>query len=149
MTNSRFPLRPFALAICLSAAAALAADPKAALSEFDGMDTDRDGRISAREHEAATQKMFRTMDANGDGKVTASEMDAAHRKITGKNPSDKDMSGAEKIKAIDIDGDGVLMAAEHAAASRAMFDKMDTNRDGYLGKDEWTAGHAALTKKPK
>lgn len=149
MTNSSFPLRPFALALCLSAATALAADPKAAPAGFDGMDADRDSRISAREHETATQSMFRTMDANGDGKVTASEMDAAHRKITGKNASAKDMSGAEKIKVIDIDGDGVLMAAEHAAGSRAMFDKMDANRDGYLARGEWTAGHAALMKKSK
>jgi EF hand domain-containing protein len=149
MTYSRFPLRPIALAICLSTAAALAADPKAALSDFDGMDADHDSRVSAREHEAATQKMFRTLDANGDGKVTAAEMDAAHRKVTGKNPSEKEMSGAEKIKAIDIDGDGLLMAAEHAAGSRAMFEKMDTNRDGYLDRAEWTAGHAALMKKPK
>jgi hypothetical protein len=149
MIDSRFPLRPLALAICLSATAALAADPKAALSEFDGMDTNRDGRVSAAEHEAATQKMFRTMDGNGDGKVTAAEMDAAHKKVTGKNAAPGDMTGAEKIKAIDIDGDGVLMAAEHVAGSKAMFEKMDTNRDGQLSKDEWTAGHAALMKKPK
>lgn len=113
------------------------------------MDADRDSGISAREHEAATQNMFRVMDANGDGKVTASEMDAAHRKVTGRNASAKDMSGAEKIKVIDIDGDGVLMAAEHAAGSRAMFDKMDTDRDGNLDKGELTAGRAALMKRPK
>jgi EF hand len=29
-----------------------------------------------------------------------------------------------------------------------MFRKMDANKDGYLSKDEWSAGHAALMKKP-
>jgi hypothetical protein len=147
MKNPRPLLRPLTLAICLTATAALAADPKAPLSEFDGMDTNRDGRVSAAEHEAATQKMFKAMDANGDGKVTAAEMDAAHKKVTGKSASSGDMSGAQKIKAIDIDGDGVLMGAEHVAGSKAMFEKMDSNRDGQLSRDEWTAGHAALMKK--
>jgi Ca2+-binding EF-hand superfamily protein len=149
MTNSRFLLRPFALAICLSAAAALAADPRPALSDFDGMDANHDGRISAREHEAGAQKMFWAMDANRDGKVTAAEMDAAHRKITGKTASGKDLSAAEKMKAIDTDGNGVVVAAEHAAGSRAMFEKMDTNHDGFLDRAEWTAEHAALLKKPQ
>jgi Ca2+-binding EF-hand superfamily protein len=149
MTNSRFLPRPFALAICLWATATVAADPQAAPADFAGMDANRDGRISASEHEAGAQKMFRAMDANRDGKVTAAEMDAAHRKVTGKNASANDLSGAEKIKAVDIDGDGILTAAEHAAGSRAMFDKMDTNHDGYLDPAEWTAAHAALRKNPK
>jgi hypothetical protein len=28
-----------------------------------------------------------------------------------------------------------------------MFEKMDTDKDGYLSKAEWDAGHAALMKK--
>ena len=58
------------------------------------------------------------------------------------------MSAAAKIKVVDKDGDGVLPASEHEAGARAMFGKMDANRDGYLSKAEWDAGHAALNKKP-
>ena len=134
------------VALCLSSAAVLAGETrgKPALSEFGGIDADRDGRISASEHAAAARKMFRAMDANRDGRVTAAEMDAAYEKVTGKKASDSDLSAAEKIKVVDRDGDGVLTAAEHDAASKAMFQKMDADRDGHLSKEEWTAGHAAL-----
>ena len=118
----------------------------AALSGFDSMDADRDGKVSEHEHAAGAAKMFQAMDANGDGKVTAAEMDAAQAKITGKTPSAQDLSAADKIKVVDTDRDGVLSAKEHAAASRAMFDKMDTDQDGSLSPAEFDAGHAALKK---
>jgi Ca2+-binding EF-hand superfamily protein len=136
-------------ALCFSSAAVLAADSggKPPLSEFEGMDANRDGRISAAEHAAAAGKMFQAMDADRDGKVTAAEMDAAYERVSGKSASESDMSAPDKIKLVDRDGDGFLTAAEHAAASKAMFGKMDSDRDGYLGKDEWTAGHAALMRR--
>ena len=136
-------------ALCLSSAAVLAADPKAkpALAEFDGVDANRDGRISAAEHAAAAKKMFRAMDANRDGTVTAAEMDAAYGKVTGNKAEQSGMSGTDKIKVVDRDGDGVLTASEHYAASKEVFRKMDADRDGYLSREEWTAGHAALMKK--
>lgn len=137
-----------ALAMCFPAATVLAGETKSkpALSEFDGIDADRDGRISAAEHAAAASKMFRAMDANRDGKVTAAEMEAAYEKVNGKKASGIDLGAAEKIKAVDRDGDGVLTAVEHAAASKAMFRKMDTDGDATLSRDEWTAGHAALMR---
>jgi hypothetical protein len=134
-----------ALALCFSTTS-LAADSKGkpALSEFDSMDADRDGRVSAAEHAAAAKKMFELMDANRDGKVTAAEMDAAQDKVTGRKASKGGMGAADKIRVIDTDRDGVLSAAEHAAGSKAMFEKMDENKDGYLSRREWDAGHAAL-----
>lgn len=45
------------------------------------IDTDGDGRISAAEHAAGSQKMFAKMDADGDGKVTSAEMQAGHDKM--------------------------------------------------------------------
>jgi len=49
------------------------------------IDTDGDGRISAAEHEAGSQKMFAKMDANADGKVTDAEMQAGHDKMAKKS----------------------------------------------------------------
>lgn len=127
-----------------------AAGPKASAvdAEFKAMDTNKDGRVSAEEHAAASKKMFGTMDANKDGKVTAAEMTAAQQRITGKKAKKSDLSAAEKIKVIDADGDGILTAEEHAAGSRSMFEKMDTDKDGFLTKDELAAGHASMLKKP-
>jgi Ca2+-binding EF-hand superfamily protein len=129
--------------LALLSAAAFAAPP----SQFEGMDANRDGRIAAAEHAAAAKKMFQAMDTNRDGKVTAAEMDAAQQTITGRKPQAQGMSSAEKIKVVDRDGDGTLSAAEHEQGSKGMFEKMDKNRDGYLSKQEFDAGHAALTKK--
>ena len=129
---------------------AFAAGPKPASAdaEFKTMDTNKDGKVSADEHAAASKKMFATMDANRDGKVTAAEMDAAHQRVTGKRAGKSDLRSADKIKVIDTDGDGVLTAEEHAAGSRSMFEKMDTDKDGFLTQVELAAGHATMLKKP-
>ena len=132
------------------ASLAFGAGPKAEKPDagFAAMDTNKDGKVSADEHAAASKKMFATMDANKDGKVTAAEMTAAHQRVTGKKAKKSDMSATDKIKVIDTDGDGILTAEEHAAGSRAMFEKMDTDKDGFLSKDEIAAGHAQMMKKP-
>ena len=132
------------------ASLAFAAGPKstAAGAEFRKMDTNKDGKLSADEHAAASRKMFAAMDANRDGKVTAAEMTAAHQRVTGRRASKSDMSAADKIKVVDTDGDGILTVAEHAAGSRAMFEKMDTDKGGFLTRDEIAAGHASMMKKP-
>ena len=125
-----------------------AAGPKASAvdAEFKAMDTNKDGKVSAEEHAAASKKMFDMMDANRDGKVTAAEMTAAHQRITGKKAKKWDISAADKIKVIDTDGDGILTAEEHAAGSRSMFEKMDTDKDGFLTKAEIAVGHAMMKK---
>ena len=133
--------RPAVLAALLLSTAAFGA-----LSDFEGMDIDGDGRISAKEHFAAAERMFQAMDANRDGTVTATEMAAAQRKVTGKEAAPKDLGAKEKIKAVDANGDGVLNAKEHAQASRMMFRRMDADKDGSLSKAELEAGHAALKK---
>ncbi|SFG58275.1 EF hand [Duganella sp. CF458] len=115
--------------------------------EFTAMDADRDGKVSAAEHAAGAKLMFAKMDANHDGKVSAAEMTAAHQAVTGQAAKKTDMSAADKIKAVDSDGDGVLTAEEHAKASTSMFTKMEANKDGFLSKEEMTAGHAAMMKK--
>ena len=131
------------------AALTFAAEPRSAPrdTEFMKMDANKDGKISADEHAAATRKMFDMMDANKDGQVTADEMDAAHARITGKKANTSDLTAAEKIKVVDTDGDGILIAEEHAAGSRAIFAKMDTDKDDFLSKAEFATGHANLRKK--
>lgn len=136
-----------ALAVC---SIAMAADkpPTDGADLFKAMDANGDGRISPEEHAAGARKMFDGMDANKDRKVTAAEMDAAHEKMTGRKAGPKDLSSAEKIKVIDRDGDGILTAEEHASGSKAMFEKMDTDRDGFTSRPEQTAAHARMLHKP-
>ncbi len=93
--------------------------------------------------------MFDGMDANKDGKVTAAEMRGMHEKMMGKTATPTTLSAAEKIKVIDSDGDGVLSQTEHAAGAKAMFARMDGDRDGFLSEQEIAAGHAAMLTKKK
>ncbi|HVJ36901.1 MAG TPA: hypothetical protein VM687_03745 [Stenotrophomonas sp.] len=51
-----------------------------AAEKIKEIDTNGDGKISAAEHAAGSQKMFGKLDADGDGKVTAAEMQAGHDK---------------------------------------------------------------------
>jgi EF hand/EF-hand domain pair len=93
------------------------------------------GQISGSDHAANSQKRFEAMDADHDGKVTATEITASQgaeriawaRKAT---------SGTDKIKTFDRNKDGALSAKEYADGSQAMFDKLDTDSDGYLKADE-------------
>ena len=147
MSKSRIGLLRGMTMVCGLALASSAFGHDAA-AEFQSMDTNGDGKISAAEHAAGAKKMFDAMDANHDGKVTAAEMDAAHAKRMGATSSHSEMTSAEKIKAIDTDGDGILTAAEHAAGAQSMFDAMDTDKDGFLSKAELEAGHAKMMHKP-
>jgi Ca2+-binding EF-hand superfamily protein len=113
---------------------------------FQMMDTNSDGKVSVDEHAAGAKKMFDAMDTNKDGKVTVAEMDAYHERM-GKKGRPGEMTSADKIKALDADGDGVLSADEHAAGARVMFDKMDTNKDGFLSKTELVSGHQHFMQK--
>ena len=81
------------------------------------------------------------MDTNADGKVTAAEMTAAHQNMTGKKAEKGEMTAAEKIEKLDTNGDGVSTEDEHAAGAKSMFEKMDTDHDSYLTKNELKTGH--------
>ena len=115
-------------------------------ASFEGMDLNRDGRVSAAEHTAATRRMYATMDRNADGKVSAAEMDAAHGKVTGRRTRVGDLASVEKIRTIDQNGDRVLSAAEHEAGAAMMFVRMDANKDGKLSRAEYDKGHESLKR---
>lgn len=150
--------------ICSSARADNAgANPAVAVeAEMKMMDSNGDGKLTAEEHAAGAKTMFAAMDLNHDGKVTAAEMEAAHDQVMGKaagnKPAEKaeakletkpvgHMSAADKIKVIDKNGDGVLTADEHAAGSKMVFEKMDSDHDGFVSKAELAEGHARMLHK--
>ena len=142
-------IRAAALVASTFYVAAFAAAPAAVSSDPMQMDANKDGKITAEEHVAASARMFTAMDANKDGKVTAKEMEEAHQKVTGRKIDPAELSAEEKIKAVDMDNDGMLTAAEHAAGSQLLFSTMDANKDGSVSKAELEEGRKLLKKLAK
>ncbi len=112
---------------------------------FTKMDTDKDGKISAAEHAAAAKARFDKMDKNHDGKIVIAD-EIKEPKTKGHAQAQADIA-LGMLKTVDADGDGVITADEHAKAATARFEKMDTNKDGFLSKEEWAAGREMVKEK--
>lgn len=59
-------------------------EPKGRMSSAERIqviDTNGDGVLSAKEHEAGSHSMFEKMDTDHDGRLTAEEIDAGHAKM--------------------------------------------------------------------
>ncbi len=70
--------------------------------------------------------MMRHADANGDGKITKEEfLQAAAKKAE------------RKFAHMDFNGDGVLDDKDRVSP----FDRMDTNHDGQISREEFAASH--------
>jgi Ca2+-binding EF-hand superfamily protein len=89
-------------------------------------DTNKDGMISAAEHDAGIRSKWSKMDPDGDGRVNASDIDSKHQ-------------------ALDADKDGSITSAEFESGSRSMFSKWDTDRDGNLSTAEMQASDKPMS----
>jgi EF hand len=85
------------------------------------MDTNKDGVVTASEHEAYARLQWSKMDPENDGSVELGDADS-------------------KYHGLDADKDGMITSAEYESGSRSMFSKWDTNGDGNLSASEIQAG---------
>ncbi len=90
-------------------------------------DTNKDGVISAAEHDVGSRSKWSKLDPDGDGRFNA---DSKHQ-------------------ALDADKDGVITSAEYESGSRSMFSKWDSNGDGSLSSAEMKAGDKPMTDQPR
>lgn len=133
---------------------------------FARIDTDKDGRITMQEFEAAMKGLHRRhhdamshLDKDRDGLISRDEAQAAPRlaKHFDKIDTNKDglLSKNELAAArtrmkdaiyahIDTDADGRISRDEAARFPRLArhFDQIDANKDGHLTKDELRAAHS-------
>lgn len=80
-------------------------------------------------------KLFAKLDTNRDGFVTRQEVDAVHAKM---------------MSAMDKGGNAEKRLAERGVVvgdRGAMFDRLDTNHDGNISRQEFTAGRAQVREK--
>lgn len=110
--------------------------------KFNEADSNHDGSLSQSEWQSArlreSNEMFQKMDANRDGKISRTELQQGRgERMRGRG----DRGG--RMKALDTDGDQQLSRAEigdKLPRLAADFDRLDSNRDGKLSREEIHAG---------
>jgi Ca2+-binding EF-hand superfamily protein len=107
------------------------------IAKFKAMDKNGDGKVSREEFPGRPQ-MFERVDANKDGVLEASEVKALAASVAKAAPAGAAQPGA-RIMAMDKDGDGKVSKAEFVGAP-AFFDRLDSDKDGSLTKDEAAQG---------
>ena len=114
------------------------------------LDSDHDGVISASEIANASKALL-TLDKDGDGQLSVIEMrpnfgrgpggpEGRRQERGGPEGRTQDVA-AELVKtlmAFDKNGDGKLSKDELPERMQGMFDRGDTNKDGFLTTDEIT-----------
>ena len=105
------------------------------LLNFDAIDADKDGKITAEEFAAFRMAEFAKADTNADGQINVEEL--AARRIAEAAERAPDMA-AKMIERMDENSDGQLSAEEIEQGPRApsMFERADENGDGAISKDE-------------
>jgi hypothetical protein len=135
----------FALPAVLLASVAFACDQ--AGDHWKEADTDKDGKISRAEAEAASPRMaegFGRVDKDANGQLTPEEMDAARAEWRDKRSDWREHRDEvrDKFSAADKDGDHALNLAEAQVAFPKIaenFTALDTNNDGRVTPEELRA----------
>jgi len=102
-------------------------------------DTNGDGMISREEAKALPRllKDFDAIDANHDGQITADELRAFHQARRAERQAER-----WKKLDTDGDGRISRAEAQAAPRLAELFDQLDANKDGFLTPDELAAAHA-------
>jgi hypothetical protein len=116
--------------------------------DFAAMDGDKDGKVSKDEVAAFRAARVTAADANGDGKLSVEEISAMQLKAMQQAAG---TMAQRMIDRLDSDGDKMLSVAEmmERPMPEAMFDRMDTNEDGFIDQAEADAAKAQMMERGK
>ena len=103
-------------------------------TEFDDIDRDGDGMVSASEHALGAKAKFDAMDADRNYKVSTEEMGDT----SGQSVGDQ-IARAASVRPVDENNNGEISAEESRMDAEAVFRARDANRDGNLSMDEMKA----------
>lgn len=113
---------------------------------FEAVDGNKDGKISQDEVTAWRATQSAGVDANADGKLSVDELAAMQLKDM--TTAARDMA-QKMVDRLDTDGDKLLSAAELLAPPMPadLFDRVDTNQDGFIDKAEADAARKMMTER--
>lgn len=129
-------------------------------TQFDQMDTNKDGKLDRADRAAEHGKKFDAMDTNKDGSLSRAEFDAAHQAM-GEKRGERGKRGEGRmggkrgegrmagmmLRMADANKDGAVSREEFQAARGKMFDTADSNKDGKLTPEERKAHHAQMRER--
>jgi Ca2+-binding EF-hand superfamily protein len=103
-------------------------------------DSDGDGEVTREQFDAQRAAAFTATDVNRDGKLDQSEyfkefVARLDRQI-GLRRQDQLKQGGVRFKSIDDDKNGAISREEYVAMSTRMFERADTNKDGFVAEDD-------------
>jgi hypothetical protein len=114
-------------------------------------DADKDGFISAAEHQKWAGDVFAAMDANSDAQLSREEYLAVHMGPgpgPGGNPErmavmrhQADARKSEEFSKMDSDNDGFVTQAQFLARAESNFSAQDANKDGKISANEFRSWH--------
>jgi Ca2+-binding EF-hand superfamily protein len=122
-------------------------------ARFKQSDSNHDGKLSQAEWRAAREQRlaeeFARLDANKDGGLTADEMRQGFRARQQMRASHRHagMAMREQMRALDVDHDQALSRAEIGERMPRLsqnFDRIDSNHDGNLSREEMRAARDLL-----
>lgn len=123
------------LALCLGTAPGLADDGRGHRGGGQGLllletfDTDRDGKLTQAEIDAARTARFAEFDKDGDGKLSLEEYQLLW--VEAMRPQ-----MVRQFQRHDRDGDGAVTQAEFLERYRLLVYRLDANGDGVITREE-------------
>ncbi len=111
---------------------------------FKRMDANSDGSVSRAEFDEFNAKRFKELDADNDGKIAREELDVRVNRTMRNGLRHFE----ERFSSADLNHDDVLDRVEAQAmpVMEVFFDKVDTNHDGKVTREEYFAAMPMLHK---
>ncbi len=145
MDNATLKILLASSLIAMGAGAAMANGPGGAQMDFETLDVDGSGEITAEDMAALRENRFGELDTDGDGSVSQAEfVAAASARATER--------AAEQFSRLDADGDGVLSRDVLEGRGRGgmgerMLTRLDTDESGGISAEEFEAAKERMAER--